>query len=312
MRWPSRRHAGAGRLAGRPPHPGPPARRLIAAGAGAGVLLTVLLVPAAPSAERLATRLAAVVHTLGFKAREAGAGQRYPAPAGTFAAVGALFTTGTATSATSGSTLVAVGRRHRAVRLGSHFCTASVVNSPAGNLVLTAAHCLAGLSARQIVFVPEYRDGAAPDGVWPVTRAVVDEAWSASASPDDDMAFLLVHQPGTKASVQSFTGGERLGFGQPPRQLVRVTGYPDAAGAPVSCLNQATPLGAVRLEFDCDGFATGTSGSALLADVSPVTGLGTVLGIIGGYQQGGNTASVSYADRVGAVVAALYKRATGR
>jgi V8-like Glu-specific endopeptidase len=312
MRWPSRRLSGTGRRAGRPPHPGQSARTLIAAGAGAGVLLTVLLVPAAPSAERLATRLAAAAHTLGIKARMAKAGQRYPAPAGTSAAVGALFTTGTTTSATSGSTVVAVGRRHEGRRLGSHFCTASVVNSPAGNLVLTAAHCLAGLSPSQIVFVPEYRDGAAPYGVWPVTRAVVDEAWSASASPDDDMAFLLVRQPGTKASVQSFTGGERLGFGQPPRQPVRVTGYPDNAGAPVSCLNQATPFGAVQLEFDCAGFATGTSGSALLADVSPVTGLGTVLGIIGGYQQGGDTASVSYADRVGAVVAALYKRATGR
>ena len=83
-------------------------------------------------------------------------------------------------------------------------------------------------------------------------------------------------------------------------------------GLPVSCLNQATPFGTDQLEFDCDGFAAGTSGSALLDDVSPVTGLGTVLGIIGGYQQGGITASVSYADRVGAVVAALYKRATGR
>jgi V8-like Glu-specific endopeptidase len=282
------------------------------AGAGAVVLLTVLLGPAAPSAEHLVTRLAAVVHTLGFKAREASAGQRYPAPAGTTAAVGALFTTGISTSATSGTTVVAVGRGHVRRRLGSHFCTASVVASPAGNLVLTAAHCLAGLPPSQVVFVPEYRDGAAPYGVWPVTRAVVDGAWSASASPENDLAFLLVHQPGAKGSVQSFTGGERLGFGQPPRQLVRVTGYPDNAGAPVSCLNNATPFGAVQLEFDCDGFAAGTSGSALLADVSPVTGLGTVLGIIGGYQQGGYTASVSYADRVGTVMAALYKRATGR
>ena len=312
MRWPSLRHTAPGFLARGGRYPGQSARMLVAAGAGTGVLLTVLLVPAAPSAERLATRLTAVVHTLGFKAREAGAGQRYPAPAGTSAAVGALFTTGTTTSATSSSTVVAVGRGHERRRLGSHFCTASVVGSRAGNLVLTAAHCLAGLSPSQIVFVPEYRDGAAPYGVWPVTRVVVDGPWSASASPEDDLAFLLVHQPGTRASVQSFTGGERLGFGQPPRQLVRVTGYPDNAGAPVSCLNDATPFGAVQLEFDCDGFAAGTSGSALLAGVSPVTGLGTVLGIIGGYQQGGNTASVSYADRVGAVVAALYKRATGR
>ncbi len=284
----------------------------MAAAAGTGVLLSVLLVPAAPSAERLAIRLAAAVRTLGLRAREARAGPRYPAPAGTSAAVGALFTTGATTGATSGRTMVAVGRRHERRRLGSHFCTATVVGSPAGNLVLTAAHCLAGLSPSQIVFVPEYRDSAAPYGVWPVTRVVVDGAWSASARPEDDLAFLLVHQPGSKASVQSFTGGERLGFGQPPRQQVRVTGYPDNAGAPVSCLNEATPFGTIQLEFDCAGFTTGTSGSALLAGVSPVTGLGTVLGIIGGYQQGGYTASVSYADRVGEVVAALYKRATGR
>ncbi len=118
----------------------------MAAGAGAGVLLTVLLVPGAPSAARLATRLAAAAHTLGINARMANAGQRYPAPPGTSAAVGALFTTGISTSATSGSTMVTVGRRHQRRRLGSHFCTASVVDSRAGNLVLTAAHCLAGLS----------------------------------------------------------------------------------------------------------------------------------------------------------------------
>jgi len=148
MRWPSRRLTGPGRRAQRRPHPARSARTLIAAGAGTGALLTVLLVPAAPSAERLATRLASAAQTLGLKAREARAGQRYPAPAGTSAAVGALFTTGTTTtSATSGTTMVAVGRRHERRRLGSHFCTASVVDSRAGNLVLTAAHCLAGLSA---------------------------------------------------------------------------------------------------------------------------------------------------------------------
>jgi Trypsin len=314
MRWPSRRPPGPGGLTWRGAFRARaghrrPGRVLVAAGVGAGVLIAVLVVPAAPSAARLATQLASAANTLARKARVARDGQRYPAPPGTYAAVGALFTTGAATSGTSGHTTVLVGRRHRALRLGSHFCTATVVDSRSGDMVLTAAHCLAGLSAAQIVFVPEYRDDAAPYGVWSVARVFVDGAWSASSSSSDDLAFLLVHQAGTRASVQSFTGAERLGFGQSPAQVVRVTGYPDDGGAPVSCVNRAAPFGAGRLQFDCDGFATGTSGSALLADPSPVTGLGSVIGVIGGYQQGGLTSSVSYADRAGPAMAALYQRA---
>ena len=52
-----------------------------------------------------------------------------------------------------------------------------------------------------------------------------------------------------------------------------------------------------QLEFDCPGYASGTSGSPLLARVDPRTVLGTVLGVIGGYQLGSLTSSVSYAAR---------------
>src|SRR5262250_1511468 len=40
-------------------------------------------------------------------------------------------------------------------RLGTHFCTATVVHSPHGDLAVTAAHCLSGTS-RPIAFVPGY------------------------------------------------------------------------------------------------------------------------------------------------------------
>jgi hypothetical protein len=43
--------------------------------------------------------------------------------------------------------------------------------------------------------------------------------------------------------------------------------------------------------------------------VDPATGLGTVLGVIGGYQQGGNTPSVWYSVRFGQAVQALYETA---
>src|SRR5215468_8813287 len=51
-------------------------------------------------------------------------------------------------------------------QLRRHFCTASVVDSPAGDLVITAAHCVSRMAPAQIAFVPGYRSGVAPYGVW--------------------------------------------------------------------------------------------------------------------------------------------------
>ena len=47
----------------------------------------------------------------------------------------------------------------------------------------------------------------------------------------------------------------------------------------------------------------------MLADVDAGTGLGTLIGVIGGYQHGGQTDAVSYAARLSATVAALYQTA---
>jgi V8-like Glu-specific endopeptidase len=196
--------------------------------------------------------------------------------------------------------------------MGAHFCTASVVDSPAGDLVVTAAHCVTGRSASRIVFVPGYHGRQAPYGVWAVTRVLVDRNWSQSADPDDDVAFLLVHKAGTTASVQSVTGGDQLGIGQRPGQTVRVIGYPDSTDNPISCVNKASLFSPTQLQFDCDDYTGGTSGSPLIAKISPSTGLGTVIGVIGGFEQGGYTASVSYAARLEANVAALYKIATAQ
>jgi V8-like Glu-specific endopeptidase len=259
----------------------------VAVAAGAAVLVAFGL--AAPVAPRLAIRLAAVVQGLGRKAHQAPVTDHRIAPAGGTAPIGALLTSASGLGA------------------ASHFCTASVVSSPAGDVVMTAAHCVSNLAPGQFVFVPGYQKGQAPYGVWPVTRVIVDRDWTSSSNPDDDVAFLLVREPGTKTSVQAVAGGELLGIGQRPGKPVWVVGYPNGADTPISCVNRAGLFSSMQFEFDCDGYTDGTSGSPLLTDVSPLTGLGTVIGVIGGYQQGGKTASVSYADRLGANVAALYQ-----
>ena len=188
--------------------------------------------------------------------------------------------------------------------LGSHFCTASVVDSPAGNLVITAAHCLTGRQASQFVFVPGYDNGQAPYGVWPVRDMITDRDWRSASDPDDDVAFLVLDR-----SVQGVTGGERLGTGQPPSQLVTVIGYPDNRDTAITCLNYSGAFSATQLEFRCGGYTAGTSGGPLLADIDAATGLGTVIGVIGGYQQGGRTDAISYAATLGTDSAALYQAA---
>ena len=90
-------------------------------------------------------------------------------------------------------------------KLGQHFCTASVINSPHGDLVVTAAHCMSGMSG--VAFVPGYDHGAAPYGVWIVTKVYADRSWTSSSDPDDDVAFLQVGQPGSIVPIEDVTGG---------------------------------------------------------------------------------------------------------
>jgi len=194
-------------------------------------------------------------------------------------------------------------------RLGTHFCTASVVHSPEGNLILTAAHCLAGYSDSSpgsIAFVPGYVDGATPEGVWQVTHIFVDQAWAASADPDDDFAFLTVAQPGSSTPIEYVTGAERLGTGDPATAVTRVVGYPDGRAQPIVCQNRTSMFSATQMQFNCDGFTVGTSGSPFLIDPGGPGGAVTVVGAIGGYEQGGDSPNVSYSAAFGSNVQALY------
>jgi V8-like Glu-specific endopeptidase len=243
----------------------------------------VTLTPANGAASDIATGFVRAVRHLAEPSR---AGQAF---AGT-PAVGALFTTS-------------------AGQLGQHFCTASVVDSPAGDLLITAAHCVTGTSGT-VEFVPGYDRGNQPYGVWTVTKVYVDRAWTSSSSDDDDFAFLRVSQPGSSVPVENVTGAERLATGSPAsRQMVQVIGYPNATNQPITCQNRLRQPMAGQLEFDCDSYTNGTSGGPFLSDVDQATGQGLVIGVIGGYQQGGDTPQVSYSAVLGANAAALYEQA---
>ena len=191
--------------------------------------------------------------------------------------------------------------------LGDHFCTASVVHSAHGDLAVAAAHCVTGIDG-QIVFVPGYANGKEPYGVWSVTAIYTDQAWQSAQDPDDDVAFLRLSDA-HGVPIEDVTGAERLSTTAKEPALVQVIGYPDDTDQPVSCTNWSKVFSPTQLEFDCAGYTVGTSGGPFLTNVSAVSGQGTVIGVIGGYEQGGDTPEVSYAATFGTAVAALYQTA---
>jgi V8-like Glu-specific endopeptidase len=197
-------------------------------------------------------------------------------------------------------------------RLHTHFCTASVVDSPHNDVLITAAHCVHGGEGggyqSDMVFVPGYQDGQAPYGVWQPKAVVVDQRWVQSSDPDVDVAFVVMQPQGGK-EIGDVLGGNRLAVNQAGRLPVRVTGYPNDSDAPITCSSHTSLEAPTQRRFTCGGYSSGTSGSPWVAGLDPVTRAGQVIGVIGGYQEGGDTPDVSYSSYFSTDVENLYQQA---
>jgi V8-like Glu-specific endopeptidase len=201
-------------------------------------------------------------------------------------------------------------RRIGVLRLPDHgnerSCTASVVHSPGRDLLVTAAHCVYNAGVGEVdglAFVPAYRDGTAPLGSWPVRRITVDPRWQTAADPEYDVAFLTVEPSGGHEVEDAVGGGNRIGVNRGFDLAVTVTGYPYDHEAPITCTTRTTAQSATQERFDCGGFSDGTSGSPWL------TAQGELVGVIGGYQEGGDTPDTSYSVSFDDRVLALYQQA---
>lgn len=197
-----------------------------------------------------------------------------------------------------------------------HYCTGSVVNSPQGDVIVTAAHCVYDSSGAytDIAFVPGYHDGQDPYGVWIPSAVIVAPQWASDSDPDYDVAFVIVHEQGSSAKIQDVVGGDQLGLSPNYADLTQVVGYPESTEQPITCTNYTkefsdSSLNTDQLEFDCSDYPGGTSGGPFLQDVDANTGLGTIVGVIGGYEAGGDTPDVSYSSYFGDWVGSLFAEA---
>ncbi|MGW2584804.1 trypsin-like serine peptidase [Streptomyces virginiae] len=186
-----------------------------------------------------------------------------------------------------------------------HHCSAVVVHSPRGDLIATAAHCVyAGGFRTNLAFAPGYRDGVAPFGIWVPTRIDVDPRWTEGQDPDHDVALLRLRRPGYPGQrLEDVTGALTMDFATELPSPARLMGYPNYAEQPVECRNTAVLAGPTQVRLDCADVPNGTSGGPVL------TGRGSLVGVIGG-RDGGGDEETSYSVRFGDAVRALYERST--
>jgi hypothetical protein len=182
-----------------------------------------------------------------------------------------------------------------------HVCTGSVLHSAAGDLVLTAAHCLS--AGGPVRFVPGFASKAAPDDMWSVDALYLDPRWLADKDPLADYAIARVSRP-AGGSVEALAGSA-LTLGTAPARGTQVTviAYPAGVGGlPIGCHANTGLSDGGYPELPCAGLADGTSGAPWISG-------STVTGVIGGLHGGGCAENLSYSSPFDQHIAQLLARA---
>jgi hypothetical protein len=182
-----------------------------------------------------------------------------------------------------------------------HACTGSVLHSAAGNLVLTAAHCLSPSVAAR--FVPGFARKATADDLWTVDALYLDPRWLATKDPLADYAIVRVSRSAGGA-VEGLVGSA-LSLGAAPARGSRVTvvAYPAGVGGlPIGCqVDTGLSAGGYPV-LPCEGLVDGTSGAPWISG-------SRVTGVIGGLHGGGCAENLSYSSPFDQNVARLFARA---
>jgi V8-like Glu-specific endopeptidase len=115
-------------------------------------------------------------------------------------------------------------------------CSGSSVDTDAGDVVLTAGHCVidpdTGTRATNLIFVPGYRSGSEPFGEWAASSFATTSTWEATAggrNPDEagDVAMLTIEdRPSDGASLRSVVGALGIAFNRARDQTYTQYGYP--------------------------------------------------------------------------------------
>jgi len=118
-----------------------------------------------------------------------------------------------------------------------YVCSASVIKSPHGDVILTAGHCLldpetGGKATAETIFIPGYRNGTMPYGSWRAEYQTLTESWKKTAKPGftanegADLAFVNLKPNKEGESVEEAVGSLGIAFDGVCNQVYTQYGYP--------------------------------------------------------------------------------------
>jgi hypothetical protein len=182
-----------------------------------------------------------------------------------------------------------------------HACSGGVLDTPGGNLIITAAHCMA--EGIDTAFVSGFNNDAAPEDVWHVDAVYLDPRWMASQDPLTDFAIARVSRESGGTVQAQAGGGLTLGLAPKPGTVISVSGYGlGVGGGPVGCRTATAPDTHGFPSLACAGLVDGLSGA-------PWIDGSTVTGVIGGLDGGGCNDKLSYSPPFDDAVTGLLARA---
>jgi hypothetical protein len=165
---------------------------------------------------------------------------------------------------------------------GPSSCSANAVASTNRSTVMTAGHCLTlnGQWFEKVIFVPGYRSGHAPYGVWTAKQTATTPQWAEGNDMQHDVGTLIVN-PLEGQQLTDVVGGSGLEFNRDisnPEHYGRAYafGYPinfDDGQTLTYCSADAVLAGGTQPGMFC-GMTGGASGGPWLMDFSEQTGLG--------------------------------------
>lgn len=191
-----------------------------------------------------------------------------------------------------------------------HTCSGTVVSIGGEPMVAVAAHCITG-SAIGWTFVPGYRAGAAPYGVWTVEGQYLDRRWNNGRNSAYDVAVLRLKKQwinGAMRHVGYRTGTTILAGAPRTGTVVDIIGYPmgrnDYGRGCSNTFSMRNGFGYAS----CTGLKVGVSGAGLRYG-NDGHGRQYLGGLIGGYHQGGCSVNDAYTPVFGSWVRDLMQRA---
>jgi hypothetical protein len=160
-------------------------------------------------------------------------------------------------------------------------CSGVVVHTEARNTVLTAGHCVhdgrSGTWHVNWVFVPDYRDGDAPLGIWGARTLWALSGWIDGDDRGEDVGAAVMLPGDGGRRLADVTGSQGIRINGPDRPAVWHFGYPAnppfTGGELVTCSGPTTLRWVFwgELELACTAQA-GASGGAWLADFDGESG----------------------------------------